>query len=231
MRWLTVTCPCVYQQEILQEYSWTTTSLVGCSLHSRMVFSPSSIQLAQMLLSLNLLLSALLAITRTKAAYKAVQLVSFSAGPWLPSLYLQYLQSPSDLSSRGEMLQALNFASQKIHSALYDRDLGGFLWKSIIVFIFGLAFVFFLPSKSSFFLTPRTACAASKGPSWLWHACSEQHGSCRERRKGRRMAVTEHMGLLPSISPCACHIRNESTAALQRVSSWVLLNLEAGTTV
>lgn len=85
------------------------------------VLSPT--QLAHILLLLNLLLSAFLATMWKKATYKSVQLVSFSAWPWLPSLYLQYLQSPSDLSSRGEIFQALNLASQKIHSALFDRHL------------------------------------------------------------------------------------------------------------
>lgn len=56
--------------------------------------------LAWILLLLNLLLSAHDNIV-TRATYKATQLLSFSPWPWHTSLYLQYLQPPSDLLSRG----------------------------------------------------------------------------------------------------------------------------------
>lgn len=65
----------------------------------------------------------LLAKMWTKETYESVHCVSFSPWRWFPSLYLEDLQSSSDLSSRGEMLQALNLASQKIHLALFDRHL------------------------------------------------------------------------------------------------------------
>lgn len=182
--------------------------------------------LAWILLLLNLLLSAHDNIV-TRATYKATQLLSFSPWPWHTSLYLQYLQPPSDLLSRGPdplgfELSILKYIYIYMFSSVWQRSQRLSL-KLYHCFHYCLL-VFFLPSKS-YFSSPPEELARHLKDKAVWGCSLRAAQELPREGKGSRMAVTEHTRLLPSISPCSRHIWNESIAGLRRVPLWVLLNL------
>lgn len=122
--------------------------------------------LAWILLLLNLLLSAHDNIV-TRATYKATQLLSFSPWPWHTSLYLQYLQPPSDLLSRGPdplgfELSILKYIYIYMFSSVWQRS---HRLSLKLYHCFHYCLLFFFTFQILFFLTPRRARSASKGQS------------------------------------------------------------------
>lgn len=124
--------------------------------------------------------------------------MGFSAQPWHPSLHLQYLQSSSDLSSRGEMLQPLYFPSLKIyiHSFVWQRSQRLSLKLS---YCFHCCFDLFFPA-------PRRVHSASEGQSCVGRAGSEQHRSCMERGRAAGGLWESTRGYCPQLAHVAVTI-------------------------